>query len=107
MPAGYTIDQHWQDRLARARWTTWNDAINWAAHHHAGISVIAAHLGVPQVDILEQLRHWWTAHPETLRQSSRPNAQASLPGYGIRAPCPACRLYFTDVAAHYRAAHTR
>ncbi|BDD80692.1 hypothetical protein TPB0596_04550 [Tsukamurella pulmonis] len=107
VPAAYTIDQHWQDRLARARWTTWNDAINWAAHRHAGISAIAHHLGVPQVDVLEQLQHWWTAHPEILNQSPRPNSRGPLSGYGTRAPCPACRLYFADVAAHYSAAHTR
>jgi hypothetical protein len=101
------ISQQWERRLTAARWTTWNDAINWAAHRQAGVSAIAAHLGVPQVDVLEQLQHWWTAHPETLNQSPRLNNRGSLPGYGTRAPCPACNLYFADVAAHYSAAHTR
>lgn len=102
--APYTIDQHWQDRLTATGWTTWNNATTWAAHRHAGISAIANRLGVPQVDILEQLQHWWTAHPETLHHTSEEPRQP-LPGHGTPTPCPACRLYFTDTASHYKAAH--
>ncbi|AUN40843.1 hypothetical protein ASU32_13210 [Tsukamurella tyrosinosolvens] len=99
------LDPAWSGRLAEVGWENWNDAVDWAAAHQSGLAAIAQRLGAQKIDILEQLQTWWAHHPDTVRTVPSEN-QRALPGRGVHAPCPACRLWFIDVAGHYTAAHT-
>lgn len=99
------LDPNWHTRLTEAGWENWNDAVDWAAAQQSGLAAIARRLGAHKIDVLEQLRAWWAHHPDIL--SALPDeAQRALPGAGVHAPCPACRLWFIDVASHCKAAHT-
>jgi predicted transcriptional regulator len=107
-PTLYTIDSTWHTRLTRVGWSNWSEATDWAAERQAGIGAIAHHLDVRQGDILDQLQKWWNAHPDTLHTITPPDdGPLVLPGRGTHTPCPACRLWFPDTAAHHKAAHTR
>ncbi|WP_175374893.1 MucR family transcriptional regulator [Tsukamurella pulmonis] len=98
------LDPTWSGRLTEVGWENWNDAVDWAAAQQSGLAAIAKRLGAQKIDILEQLQTWWAHHPDTLSTVPSEN-QRSLPGRGVHAPCPACRLWFIDVAVHYTAAH--
>ncbi len=99
------LDPNWSALLAEAGWKNWNDAVDWAAAQQSGLAAIAKRLGTQKIDILEQLQTWWAHHPDTLG-AVPDEAQRALPSRGVHAPCPACRLWFIDVAGHYKAAHT-